>query len=164
MAIKINVGVADQIALNQVLKKAGYLPTRRKFHCTVGFIDKMIPSEEVALFGQAVVHALQALIEEMAPVYEVEEAVHLFKHVIAFVPTSESEKGLKDINLWLGEKVREISVDGWGLNDQTLPENYKPHLTLGRTRRPDRRLEKLEEIAKTHPSYQLTQAGFVVFG
>lgn len=55
MAIKINVSPKDQEALNHALGKAGYPSTRRKFHCTFGFIDHLIPSDEVHSFGQAVV-------------------------------------------------------------------------------------------------------------
>lgn len=163
MAIKINVSPKDQEALNQVLKGAGYRPTRRKFHCTVGFIEKMIPRDEVAFFGQTVVDALQALIERLAPVYEVEKVAHLFKHVIAFVPTIQSEESLKEMNHWLVEKVQEISENRWDLDLHTLPENFRPHLTLGRTHRPDRRLRNLEEFALTHPRYHLVQAAYVVF-
>lgn len=163
MAIKINVSIKDQEALNLMLKEAGYSPTRRKFHCTVGFIEKLIPSDEVAPFGQAMVNALQELIEGLHPVYEVDKAVHLFKHVIALVPTVQSEESLKTINLWLGEKVQEISQNRWVLNEQTLPENYLPHLTLWRTYRTDPRFKKLEEFAATHPHYRLAQAAYVVF-
>ena len=163
MAIKINVTAKDQEALNQVLTGAGYAPTRRKFHCTLGFIDKMIPLEEVSSFGQAVVDELQSVINEESPVYEVEKAVHLFKHVISFVPTIQSEESLKEINLWLWEKVQELSQNRWWLNEQTTPEKYKPHLTLGRARSPDRRFRKLEEFALTYPRYHLTQAAYVVF-
>jgi len=164
MAIKINVSPKDQEALNHVLQEAGYHPTRRKFHCTIGFIEKMIPPEEVALFGQAVVDDLQALIEELSPVYEVENVAHLFNHVMAFVSTTRSEESLKEMNRWLLEKVQNLSQNRWELNEQTLPKNYRPHLTLGRIRRSDRRFRKLEEFALSHPRYQLAQAAYVVFG
>lgn len=163
MAIKINVSTKDQETINHVLQMAGYSPTRRKFHCTVGFIEKMIPSEELSSFGQAVVDALQDFVNHSELLYEVDKAEHLFKHVLAFMPTIQSEQNLKTINLWLLEKVQEISENRWGLNGQTLPENYIPHLTLCRTRRPDHRFRKLEEFASTHPSYQLTNAAYVVF-
>lgn len=164
MAIKINVSLKDQEALNHVLETAGYRPTRRKFHCTVGFIDKIIPSEEVHRFGQAVVDELQDLLHQRKLLYDVEKAAHLFRHVVAFLPTAQSEESLKEINLWLVEKVLELSENRWGLNEQTLPDTYTPHMTLWRTHRRDRRLKKLEEVASAHPCYHLTQAAYVVFG
>ena len=164
IAIEINVSAKDQEALNHVLKGAGYSSTRRKFHCTVGFIETMIPPEKVASFGQTVVDELQEMVDGLVLIYKVEKAVHLFKHVLAFVPTIQSEESLKEINRWLLEKVQEISKNRWSLNTQTLPENYEPHLTLWRTHHPDRRFRKLEEFASTHPSYHLTKAAYVVFG
>lgn len=163
MAIKINVSAKDQEALNQVLQEAGYKATSRKFHCTVGFIEKIIPSEEVHLFGQTVVDELQEFIQGLPAIYEVEKAVHLFKHVIALTPTPHSEESLKTINRWLWEKVQEISKNQWVLNEQSIPEKYIPHLTVWRTHKPDGRFKKLEEFAQTHPTYKLTQAAYVVF-
>lgn len=163
MAIKINVSPKDQEALNQVLEKAGYAPQRRKFHCTVGFIEKMIPEAEAQAFGDIITQKLQDYIAPHIPVYEVEKAVHLFGHVVAFLPTAQSLATLKEINLWLFEQVREISGERWGLNEETCPHNYFPHLTLWRTRHPGPHLKKLEAIAEGRPSYSLTQAACVLF-
>lgn len=163
MAIKINVTPKDQEALNHTLETAGYRPQKRKFHCTVGFIEKAIPFEEVNTFGQAIIQHLQILIDETPLVYEVDTAVHLFKHVLAFLPTSDSQGRLKEINFWLSQKVQEISENRWGLNRESVPDNYIPHLTLWRTHHPDHRFKKLNEFAKTHPTYHLRQAGYVIF-
>jgi len=164
IAIKINVTPKDQEAVNEVLEKAGYAPQRRKFHCTVGFIEKMVPEEEAQTFGDVITQKLQDYIDQHIPVYEVGKAAHLFGHVIAFLPTAKSMVVLKEINLWLFDQVREVSDERWGLNEETLPQNYFPHFTLWRTRHPDRRFHNLEKAAEVHPSYSLTQAACVYFG
>lgn len=148
--------------MNQLLEKVGYGLQQRKFHCTVGFIEKMIPDEARA-FGDIITQKLQDYIAPHIPVYEVEKAAHLFGHVIAFLPTAKSLAVLKEINLWLFDQVRKISGERWGLNEETLPQNYFPHFTLWRTRRSDRRFHKLETLAEGHPSYSLTQAACVFF-
>lgn len=149
--------------MNEVLEKAGYAPQRRKFHCTVGFIENVIP-EEAQAFGDTIIRKLQDYITPHAPIYEVERAAHLFGHVIAFLPTAKSLSILKEMNLWLFDQVREISDERWGLNEETLPPNYFPHFTLWRTRHLDKRFEKLESLAEGHPAYSLTQAACVYFG
>lgn len=163
MALKINVAPKHQEALNHVLETAGYKGQKRKFHCTVGFIEKMIPAPEAPAFGQAITPALQEVIDCEPLVYEVERVVHLFGQVLAFLPTPSSQKNLLKINGWLFHKVQEISGNRWGLNKESLPENYIPHLTIWHTHRPDRRFKKLEELGKTHPTYRLTEAAYVVF-
>lgn len=162
MAIKINVTKKDQETLNHGLEAAGYKSQRRKFHCTVGFIEKMIPPEESTAFGEAIAHSLQELIDQEPLLYEVDKVVHLFGHVIGFVPTLPSQESLKKVNLWLFHKVHEISKGHWALNKESLPENYIPHLTLWHTRRPDRRLKKLKEFAGIHPIYHLADASYVI--
>lgn len=99
MAIKINVTKKDQEALHHALEAAGYKGHRRKLHCTVGFIEKMIPPEESTAFGEAITHELQELIDREPLLYEVDKAVPLFGHVIAFLPTVRSQENLKKINL-----------------------------------------------------------------
>lgn len=146
-----------------MLEKAGYMGQKRKFHCTFGFIEKIIPEEESKVFGQRITQLLQELIESHLPVYEVEKAAHLFGHVVAFLPTAKSLSHLKEINSWLFDKVKEISEGRWSLNEETFSPNYTPHLTLWRTRSPDRRFKKLEEIAETHPSFHLLEASYVIF-
>ncbi len=163
MAIKINVSQKDQGAINDALEKVGYPRQRRKYHCTFGFIEKMIPEEEVDTFGEKITHALQDYIDPLSPHYEVEKVGHLFGHVIAFLPTEKSLVSLREINLWLVEKVKEISEGRWELNTETQSQTYIPHLTLWRSRRPDQRLEKLKAFAETHPSYHLLEAGYVIF-
>jgi len=163
MVIKINVSREDQEKINDILEKVGYARQRRKFHCTVGFIEKIIPEEETIVFGQKITQFLQEIIESRPLLYEVENAAHLFGHVIAFLPTAKSLVQLKEINTWLFDKVKEISEDRWGLNEETFSLNYIPHLTLWRTRRPDRRFKTLEEAVETHPAYQLSEAAYVIF-
>jgi len=163
MAIKINVAQKDQEALNRILVARGYSYQRRKFHCTLGFIEKGIPEEEAHTFGQSICHELQKLVDVEPLLYEVGKAVPLFGRVLVFLPTARSEKHLKKLNLWLFHKVQEISEDRWGLNKETLSENYTPHLTLWHTHRPDHRLKKLEEVANTHPTYHLTNTAYVIF-
>lgn len=163
MAIKINVSHTDQDALNKILVDCGYAPQKRKFHCTFGFIEKMIPEEEANSFGLTITQLLQDFIDPLSPVYEVERASHLFRHVIAFEPTQKSLVQLQEINGWLKEKVIEISEGRFELNKETQSENYTPHLTLLRTRKPDSRFKRLESVAEAHPAFALTQAGYVIF-
>jgi len=163
VAIKINVSKDDQDAINKIMRDCGYGPQKRKFHCTFGFIEKMIPDEETEGFAQTMTRLLQNYIDPLLPIYEVEKATHLFGHVIAFQPTPQSLLKLQDINLWVYNKVKEISEDCWRLNEQTQPGKNTPHMTLWRARKPDGRLKKLEEIAETHPRFHLTQAGCVIF-
>ena len=163
MAIKINVFYEDQKKINDILKKAGYESQRRKFHCTIGFIEKVIPEEEALIFGQKITRLLQEVIEPCPLLYEVEKAAHLFGHVIAFLPAAKSLVHLKKINIWLFDKVKEISEGQWSLNEETFSLNYIPHLTLWRARHPDSRFKELEEVAETHPAYQLSEAAYVIF-
>lgn len=163
IAIKINVSPKDQEAVNEVLEKAGYAPQRRKFHCTICFIEKVVP-EEAQAFGDIITQKLQDYITPHIPVYEVEKVAHLFGHIIAFLPTAKSLVVLKEINLWLFDQVREVSGERWGLGEKTLPQNYFPHFTLWRTHHLDKRFKKLEMLAEGHPSYSLTQAACVYFG
>jgi len=163
MAIKINVSHEDRDAINRHLEEAGYGRQRRKFHCTFGFIEKVIPKEEVHSFGQMITKLLQDYLETRALTYEVKSAVHLFGHVIAFEPTSTSIPQLLGVNQWLFEKVKEVSKGRFSLNEETTPQKYTPHLTLWRTKRPDTRFEKLNKYAETHPSYTLSEAAYVVF-
>jgi hypothetical protein len=113
-------------------------------------------------FGQAVVDELQSLLHHEPLLYEVEKAMR-FHHVLAFMPTAQALQHLKRVNLWLFEKVQELSGHRWELNDETLPENYTPHMTLGPFRRPEHRLKRLDAFAHMHPQYHLTQAAYVVF-
>jgi hypothetical protein len=163
MAIKINVSPKDQETINDVLEKAGYPRQRRKYHCTFGFIEKMILEEEVVTFGEKITHALQDYINPLTPHYEVEKAAHLFGHVIAFLPTEKSLAILREINLWLSDKVKEISEGQWELNADTQSQSYIPHLTLWRTRHPDHRFDALKEFAEIHPTYHLSEVGYVIF-
>ncbi len=163
LALKINVSKTDQEALNKVMESCGYAPQKRKFHCTFGFIEKMIPEDEADSFGQTITQHLQAYIDPLPPIYEVGKAAHIFGHVIAFEPTPQSRIHLEGINLWLSNKVNELSEGRFTLNEETKPGQITPHMTLWRTHRADQRLQKLETIADTHPSYHLTQAGYVVF-
>ena len=163
MAIKINAAQKDQDALSRILEERGYSDQRRKFHCTLGFIEKGIPGEEADTFGKTICHELQKLVDVEPLLYEVGKAVPLFDRVLAFLPTTRSENHLKKLNVWLFHKVQEISEDRWGLNKKTLSENYTPHLTLWHTYRPDQRLKKLEEFASTHPIYHLANTAYVIF-
>ncbi|OJW52515.1 MAG: hypothetical protein BGO67_06130 [Alphaproteobacteria bacterium 41-28] len=163
MAIKINVSPKDQEAINDALEKVGYPRQRRKYHCTFGFIEKMVPEEESTAFGEKIIHMLQDYINPLSPHYEVEKAAHLFGHVIAFLPTDKSLATLREINLWLSDKVKDISEGRWELNTETQSQTYIPHLTLWRTRHPDHRFDGLKVAAEMHPSYHLSNAGYVIF-
>lgn len=163
MAIKINVTEQDQKALNNALESIGYGHQRRKFHCTIGFIEKMIPPEEIHSFGCMIIRELQEIISHEPLLYEVEKASHLFKRVLVFEPTAETQAHLRKLNLSLYQRVTGISKGRWELNMESVPENYTPHLTVWHTRHPDRRFKRLEEFALTHPTYHLGEAAFVVF-
>lgn len=163
MAIKINVAREDQERINELLEKVGYTWQRRKYHCTFGFIEKSVPDEEAEAFGKVITSRLQEYISVSPLHFEVETAVHIFGHVIACLPTSSSRVHLKQINQWLSQKVKEISTERWGLNEETKNLNYAPHLTLWRTRHPGGRLKKLQELMKDHPSFRLIEVSYVLF-
>ncbi|MBS0272146.1 MAG: hypothetical protein JSR85_05815 [Proteobacteria bacterium] len=163
LALKVNVSKRDQEFINDLMEKAGYERQRRKYHCTFGFIEKMIPDQEVVSFGQKMTQELQELIKRQPPIYEVEMTAHLFGHVIVFSPTSKSLIQLKEINGWLFNKIAELSEGRFRLNKESEPQNYIPHMTLWRTRHLDVRFKKLEELSQTHPSYVLSEAAYVVF-
>ena len=164
IAIKINVSQKDQEAINQMLEIAGYAHQKRKFHCTFGFIEKAIPELESSAFGQRVTQLLQEMLAFQPLLFEVGKSAHLFGHVIAFLPTAKSSLQLKKINIWLFDKVKEVSEGRWGLNEETFAPNYIPHLTLLRARRLDYRFKKLEELfAKSPPSFRLSEAAYVIF-
>ncbi|MBY0500613.1 MAG: hypothetical protein K2P93_01250 [Alphaproteobacteria bacterium] len=163
MAIKINVSGVDQETINELLEKAGYARQRRKYHCTIGFIEKSIPMEEAETFGKIITKLLQDYISVSPLHFEVETAVHIFGHVIAFRPTLSSMTQLKEINQWLSEKINEISAGRWGVNEETKNLSYTPHMTLWRTRHPGGRLKKLQGILKSHPSFHLIEASYVLF-
>jgi hypothetical protein len=163
MAIKINVSRKDQETINNFLEKAGYARQRRKYHCTFGFIEKSIPVEEAETFGKAIMHLLQEYIFLSPLCFEVETVVHIFGHVIAFLPTSSSLIQLKEMNQWLSQEIKETSTERWELNEETKNVNYVPHMTLWRTRHPGARLKRLQEIVKDHPSFHLIEASYVLF-
>ena len=163
MAIKINVAQKDQEVINHTLERIGYPYQKRKFHCTIGFIEKTIPIEQAHSFGERIRKDLQEYLEVEPLLYEVDKALPLFGRVLAFLPTNRSQEHLKKVNLWLFHRVQEVSENQWGLNKETLPENYTPHLTFWHTHRPDHRLKKLEEFATTHPIYHLLNTGYVIF-
>lgn len=162
MAIKINVAPKEQEALYHALEAIGYKGQRRKLHCTVGFIEQMIPPAEIAAFGKVIIDELQGIIDQEPLLYEVDKVASLFGRVIGFLPTPSSQRHLKKINLWLFHRIEEMSQGRWGLNRESIPENYIPHLTLWHSHRPDHRFIKLEGIAETHPTYHLTNAACVI--
>ena len=162
MAIKINVSRNDQEAINDLLEKRGYKRQRRKHHCTLGFIDKMIPDEEAVSVGDALSAALQKQIKIQKPYFEIEGVRFLFKHVIAFVPTEPSYTILTEMNAWLFDEVKRLSKGDFELNQSTIAESYKPHMTLHRTRHLDSRFDKLDELTKSHQSFPLKEAAFVI--
>ena len=163
LAIKINASPQDQEKIKYLLESVGETHKHPKFHCTIGFIENIPSKEEATLLGEKIVAALQNHIDLQCPIYEVATATRLFRHIIAFTPTHQSEKELKDLNAWLFKKVEEISGDFFLLDKATSPQNYIPHMTLWRARYPDKRLKKLEEMAKTHPTYRLSKAAYVLF-
>lgn len=162
MAIKMNMIQKDREDLTHALEKAGYKGQKRKFHCTVGFIKNMIPEEEAHVFGKVITQELHKFITPHGILYEVDRVLHLFDCVIVFSPTPASQKKLKETNAWLCEKILELSEGRWKLNQESLPKNYIPHLTVWHARRPDRRLKKLENYATTHPCYHLREADYVL--
>jgi 2'-5' RNA ligase len=156
MALKINISKNDQAALNNLLIKSGYKPQNRQFHCTLGFIDKMIPEEELTSFGAVIVREMQKKISRIKPLYEVDAAQFLFGHIIAFTPSAATAGSLNELYKWLSDRVAELSEKRWAID-----EKYVPHMTLWRTRHLDSRFEKLKLLAMEHPRYHLTEAAFV---
>ncbi len=156
MALKINVSKNDQATLNNLLIESGYKSQKRKFHCTLGFIDSMIPEEEVTTFGDAIVREMQKEVSRIKPLFEVDAAQFLFKHVIALVPTAATAQTLNEMHRWLAEKVTDLSEGRW-----EVEEKFVPHMTLWRARHLDARFEKLKLLAAKHPSYPLVEAAFV---
>jgi 2'-5' RNA ligase len=163
LAIKINASPQDQEKIKHLLESVGETHKHPKFHCTIGFIENIPSKEKTTLLGEKIVAALQSHIDLQCPTYEVETAIRLFGHIVAFTPTHQSEKELKDLNAWLFQKVEEISEGLFLLDKATSPQNYIPHMTLWRAHYPDKRLQKLEEMAKTHPTYRLSEAAYVLF-
>lgn len=158
MALKINISKNDQAALNHLLMGSGYKPQNRKFHCTLGFINKMIPEEELTSFGDVIVREMQKEVSKIKPLYEVDAAQFLFGHIIAFTPSVATGGILNEMHRWLSNKVVELSEKRW-----VIDEKYVPHMTLWRTRHLDTRFEKLKLLATKHPVYNLTEAAFVPF-
>ncbi len=163
IAIKINVSSKEQEKIRNLLESVGETHKHPKFHCTVGFIEKIPSKDEAMALGEQIVTALQDHIHPHFPLYEVEAATLLFGHVMAFTPTLQSEKELKDLNLWLFKKAEDISGGLFSLDKTTAPQNYIPHMTLWHTRHLDKRFRKLEEVIKHHPTYCLSDAAYVVF-
>ncbi|MBY0272093.1 MAG: hypothetical protein K2X02_01575 [Alphaproteobacteria bacterium] len=156
MALKINVSKNDQTALNNLLLESGYKLQNRKFHCTLGFIGKMIPEEEFTSFGDTIVCEMQKEVSRINPLYEVDTAQFLFGHIIAFTPSETTSRTLNEMHRWLSGKVGELSEKRWAID-----EKYVPHMTLWRTRYLDSRFEKLKLLGMKHPSYHLTETAFV---
>lgn len=163
LAIKVNVSREDQETVNSLMEKAGYVHQKRKYHCTFGFIEKLIPKEEAKAFGQEIVKLLQEHISLFSPLYEVETAAHLFGHVIAFLPTLTSARQLHEINQWLLQKVKEVSKGRFQLNEKTKSLSYVPHMTIWRTRHLDARFERLQGLVENHPTFPLSEAACVFF-
>jgi len=163
LAIKINASPQDQEKIKHLLESVGETHKHPKFHCTIGFIENIPSKEQATLLGEKIVAALQSHIDLQRPTYEVETATRLFGHIIAFEPTLPTATKLRDLNVWLFQKMEEISGDLFLLDKTTSPQNYTPHMTLWRARYPDKRLKKLEEVAKAHPAYCLSEAAYVLF-
>lgn len=164
MAIKINISKANQKALDEILEQAGYPHQRRKAHCTFGFIKDSIPEEAVVSFGDEIMRLLQEHIKDNFPLYEVGEVVHIFDHVVALMPKEGSLEHLHEVNRWLYSKVIEVSNNRWTLSEETSPQNFKPHMTVWRTRRIDKRFVRLKELCtENQVSCPLTEASYVVF-
>ncbi|MBY0293559.1 MAG: hypothetical protein K2W92_09785 [Alphaproteobacteria bacterium] len=159
----MNVSRKDQETINNLMEKAGYVHQKRKYHCTFGFIEKLIPEEEAKAFGQDIVKLLQEHISLFPPLYEVEVVAHLFGHVMAFLPTSSSVIQLQEINQWLSQTVKKVSEGRYHLNEETKAPNYVPHMTIWRTRRLDARFERLQGLVKNHPPFRLIEAACVFF-
>ena len=156
MALKINVSKNDQAALNHLLVESGYKPQNRKFHCTLGFIDKKIPEEELTSFGDIMVRKMQKEVSRIKLLYEVDATQFLFGHIVAFTPSVATADILNEMHEWLSGKVTELSENKWSID-----EKYIPHMTLWRTRHLDSRFEKLKFLGAKHPMYHLTEAAFV---
>ena len=163
LAIKVNVSREDQETVNSLMEKAGYAHQKRKYHCTFGFIEKLIPEEEGKAFGQEIVKLLQEHISLFPPLYKVETAAYLFGHVIAFLPTPTSAQQLQEINQWLLQKIKEVSKGRFQLNEKTKAPHYIPHMTLWRTRRLDARFKRLQGLVENHPTFLLREAACVFF-
>ncbi|MBL8675962.1 MAG: hypothetical protein JNJ47_00830 [Alphaproteobacteria bacterium] len=157
MALKINISKNDQASLNHLLIESGYKPQNRKFHCTLGFIDKMIPEEKLTSFGDIMVRKMQKEISRIKLLYEVDATQFLFGHIIAFTPSTSTAGILNELHRWLSGRVAELSENKW-----TIDEKYVPHMTLWRTCHLDSRFEKLKLFSAKHPIYHLTEAAFVL--
>ncbi len=123
----------------------------------------MIPDEEAHFFEGKITKELQSFVGAYSLTYVVEKADVFFQKVIVFVPTEICLKHLQRANQWLTEKVKQLSGDCWGLNHETIPENFTSHMTLWRILRPDKRLSSLQGSIQEELSFHLTEAGFVLF-
>lgn len=143
LAIKLDVTDQNQQDLNDLLVRIGIKPQRRKFHCTIGFIDKMFATQEDA---EELVTALRKTLDLDTPLhFTFESPRFLFRHVIGLVPKEGTLSRLRKVNESLHETLAEITGGQYVLNHQTTGEGYHPHITLWRQRHKDRRFKQLCE-------------------
>ncbi len=162
MALKINASSQDREKIDALMEAAGYTHQRKKYHCTLGFIENSIPDEEVQSFGEQIVLDMLAYLQKNPLVYEVKKVELVFHRVVAFLPNDMSRVKLQEANQWLFEQISEVSRGRWGLNKETIPENYIPHMTVWRTRKPDQKLKILQESLKEVHAFRLTDPAFVL--
>ncbi len=144
LAIKLDVNDENQQAINDFLIGLGMKPQRRRFHCTVGFMDKCFQTlEETHQFLELLKPKLQ--IESPLP-FIVGEMRFMFRHVIGLLPDEETFLKLKAANESLQQEIQTLSKRQYSLNGQTSGEGYHPHITLWRQRHKDRRYRQGLEI------------------
>lgn len=99
-----------------------------RFHCTVGFIEK-INKDEVATLAANIQAKLQSQLT--TPIeFDVKEVLRPFNsNIIGFIPTAESENKLKAFNKIVANVVQEVTNGRYTLNAFTST-NYQPHISL----------------------------------
>ena len=145
LAIKLDVSDENQKALNALLLKMGVEPQRRRFHCTVGFMEKCFESPSEA---EECVNLLQGRLQLAEPLpFGILEVRFLFRHVVALVPNEKTLKRLREINGYVSDHVNALASGNFALNSQTTEDGFHPHITLWRQRHKDKRFRQtLKEV------------------
>ena len=143
LAIKLDVSDQNQEDLNALLIKIGIKPQRRRFHCTIGFMDKVFKSK---LEAEDFVSQLKPILCVDTPIpYHYMEPRFLFRHIIGLIPNDTSMETMQGVNQNLHNVVHNLCGDKYPLNSQTTGEGYHPHITLWRQRHKDRRYRMLRD-------------------
>lgn len=130
LALKLDVTDLAQGMLGDMQAAAKLPKQAHRFHCTVGFIEK-INKEEVATLAASIQAKLQSKLT--TPIeFDVKEVSRPFgSDIIGFIPTTESENKLIEFNKIVANIVQEVTNGRYTLNAFTST-NYRPHISLAK--------------------------------